>query len=151
MHLSAARSVARFIVRYRFALGALGGALIIAGAIYSQGRIVRQIADSRAAGRQTTCESTNAIAAAVNLLNSSIQQIVLTSTEQSKANEETYRQLHLPPYEERLKQTKEYTAKLEATKIVPLICEVYVKAPYSVHPKHPKTPKVPKAQQPKGP
>ena len=65
------------------------------------------------------------------MLNSSIQQIVLTSTEQSKANEETYRQLHLPPYEERLKQTKEYTAKLEATKIVPLICEVYVKAPYS--------------------
>lgn len=58
------------------------------------------------------CDAINGNADAINALNRYIANLVLDQTEQSKPFEDVYRKLGLPPYSERLKQTKKIVRAL---------------------------------------
>lgn len=99
----------------------------------SNQRLLGDLTATRNASRVITCGSQNTFTAAHNQLVQALEQIVLSSTRDSRAlQSRALRQLHLPSYAHRLAVAKAYARKLDDRKIAPLDCKRYVRKPYRI-------------------
>lgn len=85
--------------------------------------LYQQLQLSRRASSTQFCESINKNALANNRTTDVITNFVLESAKASKAFESTYRQLGLPPYKKRLKQSQRLVDDLVKRKVPVLDCQ----------------------------
>lgn len=85
--------------------------------------LYQQLQLSRRATSTQFCESINKSALANNRTTDVITQFVIESTRSSRAFENVYRQLGLPPYKERIKQSKKLADDLVRQKVPVIDCK----------------------------
>ena len=94
--------------------------------------LLSELRGQRTSSRLITCNSQNTFADGHNALVHALENIVRSSSQQSRAFESAYRKLGLPPYRERAKRAQAYIETLNRRLIERLDCKRYVSKPYSI-------------------